>query len=347
MRLRAVLTAACAVTAAACGSGGGGITQPPPVTTPPGASVSVVVYYDQNGNGLLDAGEQGRLPQVEVTVGGHTARTETLSGRAVVQGIPNGTFGVAINPGTLPPFYTAGASGATVTVPGDAAAAPIPLPARLQIGGNRPNVYMAFGDSVTLGLGDSVGFGYPGRLESKLRAHFGDGEVVNRGADGTNSGEAVERILRNLRPTQPAMTLILYGTNDWNVVSCQNAAPCDVVKNLRRVVDEVKSADSLPFLATLPPVNPLLAGNDRNDWIQSTNTGIKQLGREEGAFVVDLFEAFRLQGGEVSRFFSDHVHPNAAGYDVIADAFFQAIALGREAPRASSLRGPFLLARPR
>jgi acyl-CoA thioesterase I len=349
MSRRAVLlTAACAVTAAACGSGGG-ITQPPPVTTPPGASVSVVVYYDQNGNGLLDAGEQGRLPQVEVTVGGHTARTETLTGRAVVQGVPNGTFGVGINVATLPPFYAAGASGATVTVPGDAAAAPIALPARLQIGGNRPNVYMAFGDSVTLGLGDSAGIGYPGRLQAKLRAHFGDGEVVNRGADGTNSGEAVERILRNIRPTQPAMTLILYGTNDWNDVQCQDTPPCDVVKNLRRVVDEVKGADSLPFLATLPPVNPLLAGNDRNDWIQATNTGIKQLAHEEGAFVVDLYEAFRLQGGDVSRFFSDHVHPNAAGYDVIADGFFQAIALGREAPRASSatLAPPFLFRRPR
>jgi acyl-CoA thioesterase I len=345
MSRRAVLLSA-ALASAACGSGGGP-TAPPPVTLPAGASVSVLVYYDENGNGLMDAAEQGRLPQVEVTVGGRSARTETLSGRAVVQGVPNGTFAVAINPATLPPFYMAGASGATVTVPGDPAAAPIPLPARLQIGGNRTNVYMAFGDSITKGEGDAAGTGYPGRLQTKLRAHFGDGEVVNRGADGTNSGEAVERLLRNIRPTQPAFTLVLYGTNDWNVVSCQNAPPCDVVKNLRRVVDEVKNADSLPFLATLPPVNPLLAGNDRNLWTESTNASIKQLAREEGAFVVDLYEAFRLQGGEVSRFFSDHVHPNAAGYDVMAEAFFQAIALGREAPRASARTAPSLLVRPR
>jgi lysophospholipase L1-like esterase len=344
MPRRAVLLSA-ALAGAACGSGGG-ITQPPPVTTPPGASVSVVVYYDQNGNGLMDAGEQARLPQVEVTIGGRSARTETLSGRAVVVGIPGGTHGVAINPATLPPFYTAGATGATVTVPPDATTTPIPLSARLQIGGNRPNVYMAFGDSITLGLGDTGGNGYPGRLQAKLRAHFGDGEVVNRGADGTNTGEAVERILRNIRPTQPAITLVLYGTNDWNDVPCQDAPPCEVVKNLRRVIDEVKAADSLPFLATLPPVNPVLAGDDRNRWIESTNTSLKQLAREEGAFVVDLYQAFRLQGGDVSRFFSDHVHPNASGYEVMAEAFFQAIALGREAPRASS-RTPALFVRPR
>jgi acyl-CoA thioesterase-1 len=344
MSRRAVLLSA-AFVSAACG-GGGGPTTPPPPTMPPGASVNVVVYYDQNGNGLLDAGEQARLPQVEVTVGGRSARTETLSGRAVVQGVPNGSFPVAINPATLPPFYSAGASGATVTIPGDPGA-PIPLPARLQIGGNRPNVYMAFGDSITMGQGDTAGNGYPSRLESKLRAHFGDGQVINRGADGTNSGEAVERLLRNIRPNQPAFTLVLYGTNDWNDVACQDAPPCEVVKNLRRVIDEVKNADSLPFLATLPPVNPVLAGNDRNKWTEATNTSIKQLAREEGAFVVDLYEAFRLQGGEVSRFFTDHVHPNAAGYDVIAEAFFQAIALGREAPRASARATPALLVRPR
>jgi lysophospholipase L1-like esterase len=346
MSRRVVLLSAALVTAACGGGGGGGITQPPPVTTPPGASVAVVVYYDENGNGLMDANEQARLPQVEVTVGGRTARTETLSGRAVVQGVPGGVHAVAINPTTLPPFYTAGASGATVTVPPDATASPIPLPARLEIGGNRTNVYMAFGDSITKGEGDSSPAGYPGRLQTKLRAHFGDGEVVNRGADGTNSGEAVERLLRNLRPNQPAFTLVLYGTNDWNQVECHDTPPCEVVANLRRVLFEVKNADSLPFLATLPPVNPVLAGDGRNRWIEQTNVAIKQLAREQGAFVVDLYEAFRLQGGDVSRFFTDHVHPNAAGYDVMAEAFFQAIALGREAPRASS-RMPVLFARPR
>src|SRR5688572_33413356 len=103
MSRRAVLLSTALVTVAC---GGGGITQPPPVTTPPGASVSVVVYYDENGNGIMDAREQARLPQVEVTVGGRSARTETLSGRAVVQGVPSGAHAVAINPATLPPFYT-------------------------------------------------------------------------------------------------------------------------------------------------------------------------------------------------------------------------------------------------
>jgi len=307
--------------------------------------VTAVVFYDENGNGQLDPSEQGRVPDVEVTIAGRTARAEKLTGRVTVRGVPAGSQTLTVLPGTLPPYYTPGV-GRSLTVPQDMTQPAPGVGTRLDIGDNHPSVYMAFGDSITRGEGDPAGIGYPGRLEQKLRAHFGDGTVVNRGADGTNSGEAVERILRNLRGSSPAFTLVLYGTNDWNEVPCQDAPPCEVVNNLRRVVDEVKSTRSLPFLATIAPVNPVLAGSSRNDWVSATNDRIKDLGREEGVFVVDLFEAFRRQGGDVSRFFSDHVHFNAAGYEVIAEAFFQGIAFGRSAPTSSAHGLAPLLHRP-
>jgi lysophospholipase L1-like esterase len=298
--------------------------------------VTALVYYDENGNNQLDPSEQGRLPEVEVTIAGRAARTEKLTGRVTIRGVPAGTHTINVMPGTLPPYYVP-AGARTLGVPQDASQPPPGLGARLEIGDNQPNVYMAFGDSITKSEGDPGG-GYPARLEAKLRAHFGDGSVVNRGADGTNSGEGVERVRRNLRGSTPAFTLVLYGTNDWNEVPCQDAPPCEVVNNLRRILGEVKGIESLPFLATLIPTNPSLAAADRNDWIRATNDAIKQLGREEGVFVIDTFEAFQRQGGDVSRFFVDHVHPNGAGYEVIAEAFFQGIAFGRPVP-ASSARG--------
>ncbi len=331
--------------AAGCGGGGGGTpVGPTPPSDPPGETVAALVFYDENGNNQLDPSEQGRVPEVEVTIGGRTARTEKLTGRVTIRGVPAGTHTLTVMPGTLPPYYVSGGA-RTVGVPQDATQ-PLPgLGTRLEIGGNQPNVYMAFGDSITKGEGDPGG-GYPARLEAKLRGHFGDGSVVNRGADGTNSGEGVERVLRNLRGSSPAFTLVLYGTNDWNEVPCQDAPPCEVVNNLRRVLHEVKAAHSLPFLATLIPTNPSLAAADRNGWITATNDRIKELGREEGVFVVDLYEAFRRQGGDVSRFFTDHVHPNAAGYEVIAEGFFQAIAFGRPVPTSSSRGLASLLHRP-
>src|SRR5262245_52737407 len=58
------------------GCGGGGATGPDPNPTPvAGNPVSGVVFYDENGNGSLDALETVRLPGVTVSVGGRTGQT--------------------------------------------------------------------------------------------------------------------------------------------------------------------------------------------------------------------------------------------------------------------------------
>jgi lysophospholipase L1-like esterase len=246
----------------------------------------------------------------------------------VVTGVQAGSYTAAIRTDTLPPFYQPGAP-VTVQVPiseGSQVFVPLVLP----IGNNTPNQYLAFGDSITRGDGSTSGQGYPPILQGKLTAHFGYANVRNRGADATNSYEALERLKRNL--SSDAFALILYGTNDWNIPGCQdNPANCPTVENLRTVVRRVKAVGTLPFLATLPPVNPAVNA-DRNLWVAAINTGIKAMAAQEGAFVVDLYQAFQNQGGDLSRFYSDGIHPNDAGYDVMANGFFEAIAHGRAAP---------------
>jgi lysophospholipase L1-like esterase len=289
--------------------------------------VTFILFYDENANTVADPAEVVRVPDVEVSVGGRSARSETLSGRAVVTNVQNGNYDAALRADTLPPFYRAGAP-VTVQVPvadGSQTFVPIVLP----IGDNNPNQYLAFGDSITRGDGDASG-GYPARLQARLTGHFGFAAVRNRGADATNSYEALERLDRNL--FNDAVALILYGTNDWNIPGCQDEpAMCPTVENLRMVVQRVKAEGTLPFLATLTPANPAI--NDaRNQWIEAVNEGIRAMAAQEGAFLVDLYRAFENQGGDLSRFFADDIHPNAAGYDVIASGFFEAIAHGRAAP---------------
>jgi lysophospholipase L1-like esterase len=310
-----------------CGGSSGSPTTPVTTPTPPGNSVTVVVFYDENQNGRADGDEVARIPDVEVNVGGRTARTEKGTGRAVVSGVPAGNQAAAVRNDTLPPFYAPGAP-VTVQVPlGDGSQTFVPL--LLPIGRNNPNQYLAFGDSITRGDGDTAG-GYPARLQGRLRGHFGVANVRNRGADATNSYEALERLDRNL--FNDAFALILYGTNDWNIQGCQSdPSLCPTVENLRIVVQRVKAAGTLPFIATLTPANPAINA-DRNKWIESINAGIKTMAAQEGAFLVDLYQAFQNQGGDLSRFFVDQVHPNAAGYDVMANGWFEAIAHGRSTP---------------
>lgn len=296
--------------------------------TPPGTSVTLVLFYDENANGVADAGEVVRVPDVEASVGGRTAKSEKLTGRTVVAGVQPGNYPVGLRADTIPPFFQPGAPVSVQVPQPDGVQAFVPLV--VPIGRNNPNQYLAFGDSITRGDGSTDGNGYPPRLQAKLAAHFGYANVRNRGAEATNTYEALERLERNM--AHDAFALILYGTNDWNIPECQDSpAACPTIPNLRIVVQRLKAAGTLPFIATLVPSNPSVNA-DRNQWIAAINTGIKAMAREEGAFLVDLNLAFQNQGGDLSRFFADPVHPNDAGYDVIVNGYFEAIAHGKAAP---------------
>ena len=312
------------------GCGGGGTPTTPSTPPPdPGFTVRAVLFYDENGSGVLDGSEPIRIPDVEVTIDGHSARTAKRTGQAQVTGVPAGTFPLGLRGDTLPPFFVVGPS-PSVTVP-MADGVTVPLSVTLPIGNNRPNVYVAFGDSLTAGDGVSSSQAWPARLQALLEGHFGGAVVRNRGASGTNTFEALERFQRNIDANEPAYTLILYGTNDWNDPVCQDDPGCYTVDNLRTVVRRVKALRSLPFIATLPPVNPALAPAGRNDWVAAVNDRIRAMAREEGAFLVDLHATF-LRQPSLPPLYLDHVHFNPAGHDLASTAWFEAIAHGRSTP---------------
>jgi lysophospholipase L1-like esterase len=292
--------------------------------------VTVVVFYDQNGNGLLDANEPVRLPAVDVVTPTASAKTDS-TGRAVIQ-TTAGAQTVAIRTESLPPNWIATA-GVPVQVPG---AAEVRLPVRLSIGDNLPNVYVGFGDSLTTGVGSSSGAGYRGPLESSLRSYFGQAFVVNSGRDGTFSSSGAARIPGVMSRERPAYTLILYGINDWNDQSCQPKPPaqCYTLENLTTIVEYVKGVSSLPVLATLPPTNPALAPRERTQWNAQMNDLIKAMARSEGAIVADVFAAFPTTASDLTRLFFDDIHPNDQGYALVAQAFVKALTTARSASAA-------------
>jgi lysophospholipase L1-like esterase len=240
--------------------------------------------------------------------------------------VPAGSYTATVRGDTLPPYFHAEAA-APVTVP-TAPGTVVQLGLTLPIGSNQPNVYMAFGDSITSGDTVSPSQAWPTILQGLLQRELGGAVVRNRGASGTNSFEALERLQRNLAGNEPAYTLIIYGTNDWNAPECQDDPHCPTVPNLRTVVKRVRAFQSLPFVATLPPVNPALAPAGRNDWTSAVNAQIRTMASEEGAVLVDLEKAFRDQG-DLTKLFNDHVHPNATGHQIIANTFVQAIVHGK------------------
>jgi len=316
---------------AACG--GSSPTSPPPAR--PSHPVAVVVFYDENGDGSFQSAETSRVPGVVVEVGGRTGRSETPSGRVVID-VPEGTYPVTARSDSLPPFYqTVSVARPTVSSPPAGGDAYFPL--TLPIGPNRPGVYLGFGDSITIGDGSSSGDGYRGLLQDRLRAHFGNALVLDGGKSGSKSNAGASRIDEEVAYARPAYTLILYGTNDWNDLGCKIQFPCFTIDSLRSMVREVKAQQSLPVLATIIPVNPDNEfAVDRNFWVSKMNELIRTLAQQEGAVLADLYDAFS-KAGDLRRLFEDKVHPNDEGYRIISEEFFRAIVTpGSAAPRSLS-----------
>jgi len=341
-RRRPALLALAQLCFVGCGGTGGPPTQPSPPSEPT-YPVTAVVFYDENANGVLDPTEVVRLPQVDVVVQGvGSAKTAAATGQAVVMGVKAGSQSVAIRTESLPMFF----------VPGPPVGVQVPqtgvvnLPVVLPIGTNQPNVYMAFGDSITNGLGSSDGNGYRVRLQNLLGPYLGRAQVNNEGKDGTFSKDGANRIPGRLGRNRPAYTLIHYGTNDFNDQSCQVGpiANCYTLDSLRSIVDQVKASQSLPVLATLIPTNPAVNPSE-NLWINQINPGIKALAFQEGALLADLNAVFLAQGGDLSRFFADgplgDVHPNDLGYDLMAQGFFKALTQARSATASGVSSSPY------
>jgi lysophospholipase L1-like esterase len=328
-------------TLAACGGGGGGGGTSGPTPVQPTFSVTGAVFYDENGNGTLDAGENTRVPDVTVEAGTRSGRSSKVLGEFTIDGVPGGAQAVTLRRATLPPYCVPPAS-TMVSLP---QSQPLLIPVTLPIGSrNRPNVYMAFGDSISIGQGSSDDHGYATPLEAKLAAHFGRGMVVREGVDATRSNRGAERIDESLGRARPAYTLILYGTNDWNVGDCKFSPPCFTIDSLRDIVLSARGSQSLPVLSTIIPGDPKsLQQPDRNDWVAAMDMRIRALGREMNVPVADP-QALFVKSPSFDDLFVDHVHPNGAGYELIAQAFFTAIATPLET--SGSAVSP-LSARPR
>jgi lysophospholipase L1-like esterase len=320
--------AACAGGSPTAPAASAGPSPPPPSLHP----VTGFAFYDEDGDGTPDPGEETRIGGAQVTLGGQTAAAGG-DGRFTLSAVPAGPRTAEVVAASLPGFFVP-APLAPVQVPvpsGFDLAIPLTLP----IGRNRPHVYMAFGDSLTLGDGSRGRRGYRDVLARALRDHWGRADVVNDGQAAGKSGDGAERIGASLAAVQPAYTVILYGTNDWNSFACRNVWSCFTLASIRSMIRQARAAGSLPVVGTLPPVNPAYTdrfAENRNGWIVETNLQLRPLVREEGGVVAEVHAAMTAEAaGDLEALFTDHVHPNDRGYEAIGQAFYRAITQARGA----------------
>jgi lysophospholipase L1-like esterase len=192
--------------------------------------------------------------------------------------------------------------------------------------------YIAFGDSITEGnVGDDPArteLGYPPRLEALLVAASVDAVVENAGVGGETTGEGLTRInsVLNELALSGDVLILMEGTNDISRSVSVETIRANLNEMARRATDRGLSVIHATTIPRLP--------NAKFDAQNVTNTRLNQNVRDmagrNSRKVADLFEILGTTADLFTRFYyqgtDDPVgHPNAAGYDLLAQAFFDVI----------------------
>ncbi len=178
-------------------------------------------------------------------------------------------------------------------------------------GDNDPNVLVAVGDSITVGVPfvapDKT---YPAQLQAMLGR-----TVINAGEGGARSYHGVQAIDTTLRRYKPGYVLIMYGANDVMERSVD-----DIVGSLLKIARIAKENKAIPILSTVTPVDgPKIARKSRIIWL---NENILARATESGYLVADVAEELGWDGRYL---LDDGLHPSSAGMTVIAKTFHEKI----------------------
>jgi lysophospholipase L1-like esterase len=168
---------------------------------------------------------------------------------------------------------------------------------------------------------------YPAKLQELLAERYPSQmiTVINEGSGGEDITSGVANLPGVLTANMPEVLLLLEGINTLN--EQHKAGIPVVVEGLRTMIQEARSRSITVFAATLLPERPggcraYDYSEDYDDIIEA-NVQIRRMIGTEGAILVDLYEAFN--GRTAMLIGEDGLHPSAAGYQRIAQTFFDAI----------------------
>ena len=196
---------------------------------------------------------------------------------------------------------------------------------------------LAFGDSITAGVGDSrpaPDRGYPVRLQALLADAGVPAEVRNLGVSGETTAEGLLRLPGAIAGGGD-LILLMEGTNDIS----RGLSPEAIAFNLREMGRLAAQRGIEPIYATLLPRGPGDINDPENLRTELVAWELRDRTYRDGAGLVDPFAVFSRTENVFVRLFADPYHPNAEGYDVLAKAFVEVLlGIDTVAPVAAFVR---------
>ena len=174
----------------------------------------------------------------------------------------------------------------------------------------RPGPIVAFGDSLTYGIGASPsspnpdpGASYPDQLASLIGR-----PVINRGYPRDTIADAAARLERDVLAETPSIVIVLLGGNDF----LQRKELGESFRQLEQLIRRIQASGAMVVLVGLDGLTPLsgLGGE------------FKKLARRTGVvFVPDVLD------GVIGHpdLMADSVHPNQSGYAIVAKRVAEAV----------------------
>jgi lysophospholipase L1-like esterase len=187
--------------------------------------------------------------------------------------------------------------------------------------------FMAFGDSLTEGKTTQVpnvtfDTSYILKLAAMLQSRYTTQTIVvtGEGQGGESASDAIQRFDERLADDRPQSVLIMDGAND--LLNRQASGIPGVITALNTMGLHAAAKGAVVFLATLPPSDPNKSRGAGGPFVASLNAQIASLAAAREWTLVDVNAAFK---GDLTLLGPDGLHATDAGYQVIAQAFYDRI----------------------
>lgn len=169
----------------------------------------------------------------------------------------------------------------------------------------RGDVIVAFGDSLTVGVGAPLGQDYVSQVSARLEM-----PILNRGVSGNTSAQALARLENDVLSIRPDTVILLIGGNDF----LQSVKMEETFKNIRTIVKKIQESGAVVVLVGIR------GGVLSDPYYEAFESVHEEFGT---AFVPNIMKGIVARSDLMS---DDRIHPNDAGYARFADRIYPVLA---------------------